>query len=310
VFYVHSNRLILEFTAIAYFFALIVDVVFYIAGLAPGYIGGTTSVLVALWGFMRMWSVALTVSICLLLHGVSVKSWLSSKLSFKRKVILYYFTAPLIIYFALGVYVAIAYPLGLFDFNAYVDVIREYLSSTSLGGRVRDVAWIIAIAQIIQAYIAAVTVNALAALGEEIGWRGYLFELLGGATSLKKTVIIGVLWGLWHAPAILLMGYNYAYNRLLGVLLFTALTVVITYPHLYVTGNSGSLWPPSSLHGGINALWNLTLIASRLPMEQREILLGLGAIGILAWMVTDFTIIILSKAVKRRSRTANRLCTQ
>ncbi len=58
------------------------------------------------------------------------------------------------------------------------------------------------------------------------------------------------------------------------------------------------------------ALGEVSPVNKNEASAQREILLGLGAIGILAWMVTDFTIIILSKAVKRRSRTANRLCTQ
>jgi membrane protease YdiL (CAAX protease family) len=297
-----SFKLVVEFVVLAYLLAFLVDFVFYAYGLTFSFPMTTTSITTALWGFTRMWSVAFAVFICLILRGVSVKSWLRGKLGFKRNTIKYYFTAPLIPYFALGVYVAIAYPLGLFDFKAYVEVIKEYLTSAGSiqGFSVEELAWIIAIVQVFQAYIAAVTINALAALGEEIGWRGYLFELLGGRPSPETTAVIGVLWGLWHASAILLMGYNYTYNRALGALLFVAFATAVTYPHLYITKKTGSLWPASSLHGGVNALRGLTEIATRLPLEQREILLGLGAMGILTWTITTLTILSASKQLENK----------
>jgi membrane protease YdiL (CAAX protease family) len=39
----------------------------------------------------------------------------------------------------------------------------------------------------------------LGALGEELGWRGYLHKRIGGGLSaLLPCLIVGVLWALWH----------------------------------------------------------------------------------------------------------------
>ncbi|MFP4201047.1 MAG: CPBP family intramembrane glutamic endopeptidase, partial [Clostridia bacterium] len=56
-------------------------------------------------------------------------------------------------------------------------------------------------------FVAAPVQNLLFGLGEEFGWRGYLLQKLRGAGLFAAMVIVGITWGIWHAPVIL-MGHN------------------------------------------------------------------------------------------------------
>ena len=60
----------------------------------------------------------------------------------------------------------------------------------------------------VQVVFIAPVINAVPALGEELGWRGMLRDTLRYRPRWQVIVVTGVAWGLWHAP-ILLLGYNY-----------------------------------------------------------------------------------------------------
>ena len=44
------------------------------------------------------------------------------------------------------------------------------------------------------------TLNAVGALGEEIGWRGFLYKELAPLGFWRCSLVTGVLWALWHYP--------------------------------------------------------------------------------------------------------------
>ena len=53
-------------------------------------------------------------------------------------------------------------------------------------------------------------INMLVAVGEEVGWRGYLTPALTERFGKRKALLLsGVIWGVFHWPIILLSGYEY-----------------------------------------------------------------------------------------------------
>ncbi|MFA1609787.1 CPBP family intramembrane glutamic endopeptidase [Halobellus rubicundus] len=96
------------------------------------------------------------------------------------------------------------------------------------------------------------TVNAAFALGEEAGWRGYLLWELAPLGFWRASALIGVCWGLWHAPVIL-DGYNYPSFPLVGVLAMTAATVAFSPLYTYVCLRARSVLAAAAFHGVFNA---------------------------------------------------------
>lgn len=239
-----------------------------------------------------MWSVTLSAFICMKIFKEDVVSRIKGLLKLSRKVIMHHLLAPMIAYAALGIYVAIATPLGLFDFNVYVNTLSNLIKDSFPHvpeEQLTVIAMTIIVAQFVFGYVVAISVNAFFALGEEIGWRGYLYGLLGFKPSIRNVMVVGAIWGLWHASSIIVLGHNYQVNRSLGVALFTLLAIAITFPHLLIVTTSGSVIPASSLHGAFNAIWSLTM-SSNLPLEQREVLLGLGVLGIVTWIIISLAL--------------------
>jgi len=58
-------------------------------------------------------------------------------------------------------------------------------------------------------FVVAPIANLIPSLGEEIGWRGFLLPTLEPLGKARAAVLSGLIWGLWHTPMILLLGFLY-----------------------------------------------------------------------------------------------------
>ena len=96
-----------------------------------------------------------------------------------------------------------------------------------------------------------VSTTGAGALAEEIGWRGFLWPLLRGRYSFAlSSLIVAVVWWLFHVPAILL-GW---YGSLAGLPAFTVALVGMVLFVGVITDRSKSVWPSIVAHATWNAL--------------------------------------------------------
>jgi len=95
--------------------------------------------------------------------------------------------------------------------------------------------------------------NMIFTFGEEFGWRGYLLPRLAPLGGIYAAIITGVIWGLWHAPLILLDSYNYPGHPWLGIGMMVLFTVSLSVIFTWLRFRSGSIWPSTLAHAAINA---------------------------------------------------------
>ena len=94
------------------------------------------------------------------------------------------------------------------------------------------------------------------ALGEEIGWRGFMiWEMRKVMPFWAVGVLSGLIWSVWHWPGILLADYNAGEgNFYLQMTLFTLAIMPKGIIYAYLTFKSNSLWPAVIPHASHNLM--------------------------------------------------------
>ena len=277
---------IIVFILISYSSALIVDIIAYAKiGSVSYYISITevpqnknmTGAIV--WGITRMWTTTLAVAVTLLIESKNPLTVILNYMRISLQTLIIYLLTPFIVIGTLGIYYLIAKALKLITHE-----ISELKTLKPPGGIV---------GLFLLAYVASITMNALASLGEEIGWRGYLLTQLKSIGIIESALIIGIMWGLWHASAIILLNFNIPtnakyYNKLTVVLAFTLTLMTISIPATLLVIKTNSILPAIALHGAINAMWGITILISNGRCE----ITGMGLLAAISWGITS-TIFIL-----------------
>mgnify|MGYP005833150421 CR=1 FL=1 len=84
--------------------------------------------------------------------------------------------------------------------------------------------------------------------GEEFGWRGFLQAELIKLGKVRGVALVGLIWGLWHAPVIA-MGHNYPGYPVAGIFLMTVYCVLLGFILGLAVLKSKSVWLAAYLHG-------------------------------------------------------------
>ena len=155
--------------------------------------------------------------------------------------------------------------------------------------------------QVLTAMFAAPLLNFFVCFGEEWGWRGYLLpKMLEDHNIVTTLLVIGVVWGLWHAPLIA-MGHNYGFGYwgfpFTGILMMCAVCLVMGIFNSFVTIKSGSCIPAVLAHGAFNGMASVGVIFS---LTGGNPFVGPAATGVVGGLgVIIVTLVMITALIKQ-----------
>lgn len=189
-----------------------------------------------------------------------------------------------------GVFLAAALglvQLDLVTFSGFAQVLQD---ANPAGSPSSIPVGLIVLLQLLTIPVAAIF-NGLFALGEEIGWRGWLLPSLRPLGTWPALLISGAVWGFWHSPVILL-GYNFAQPNLLGVALMIGGCMFYGVLIGWLRLRTGSVWPAVFAHGAFNAAAGFLFLVAVDGTAADPV--ALGPLGWVAWIVMAAVIAVLA----------------
>jgi len=143
-----------------------------------------------------------------------------------------------------------------------------------------------------QSILAGLTVNAVAAFGEEYFWRGFLLKQFKKLGWLKSSLIIGFIWGLWHAPLIL-QGHNYPEHPVAGVFMMIVWCMLLSFSMIYFTVRTKSVFTAAWFHGILNASAGFGLLWIS---NASDLLVGVtGLSGFISLLILNLILFFIDK---------------
>ena len=137
---------------------------------------------------------------------------------------------------------------------------------------------------LLAAFVIAMTVYVIAALGEELFWRGYLWEKLKHLGFWKASFLIGLGWGVWHWP-IITMGHNYVGSPVIGNIMMILFAIAASPFTTYYRVMANSIMGAAIFHG----FMNIAAAASHIIFVQpNELYLDIeGIAGIVSLLILN-----------------------
>jgi membrane protease YdiL (CAAX protease family) len=250
-----SVHKVLTFLGLAFGISWMGAIVFALTGVELGSLRGTVLVVV-----VYMWAPAVAAILVQRWHGESIRAGCGLRRGRLRWVALAWVTPVGLLALTIGIGVLFPDVSFTTDYGAYLrglglpeDQIEASLAVLE-GLPVPPVVFLVG-----QGLVAGLTINAVAALGEELGWRGLLLRELSPLGFWRLSLLTGVVWGVWHAPLIV-QGHNFPDAPFAGIVVMTGWTVVASPLFTYLTVRAKSVLAATLLHGSFNAVASLSLV--------------------------------------------------
>jgi uncharacterized protein len=235
-----TSRNLLRTMGLFLILTVVFSSIFYAFIIATGHVGGGNGV----YELGLMWSPALAALLTCRLKGLSLQSLGWSWGTWRWQWLA--FAIPL------G-YTALAYAIvWILGYGGFPD--PKFIESTrsSLGWTgAPDAAVLIGYFLLIGS--AGMALSMAFALGEEIGWRGFLSPALTTRFGFRTGALLtGAIWTIWHLPLVFFADYNNSAPSWFGVTCFTALMLAMSVIMSWLRLRSGSLWTAAIFHASHN----------------------------------------------------------
>lgn len=138
-------------------------------------------------------------------------------------------------------------------------------------------------------------------LGEEAGWRGYMYPMLEKLMGNKAGPVMGgIIWAVWHFPMIA-MGHNFGTGYpgypWMGFTVFTVYCIGTGFWLDFLTKRTGSVWPAAFAHAANNNMTNVcflqgamvisesALFVKNAPAAMAIMMIPQVVIGVVCWVI-------------------------
>lgn len=142
-------------------------------------------------------------------------------------------------------------------------------------------------------------VGVITAAGEEIGWRGFMLSRLVDMGIPSPLLVSGIVWSLWHVPAILSGQYAAGPYPWLSALLFVAFGIGISVFWGKLRLQTGSVWGAVLGHSSWNALIEGPFTSYTAGSQSS---LWVGESGIIVVIVVAVLTFVLARSVLKTDR--------
>jgi membrane protease YdiL (CAAX protease family) len=244
-----------------------------------------------------MWSPALAVFVTKKIFGESIRD-LAWQWGENRYAWIGYFV-PLL--YALPVYVVVWLTgLGAFNWDTVQKIAANYgWQNLPLG------------LTLILFVLLTATVGLIAklgrALGEEIGWRGFLVPELAKVLPFPMVGLVsGLMWAAYHYPVLLFADYNNGVPKPYALICFTLMVIFGSIVMAWLVLRARSLWPAAILHASHNLFIQSILTPLTGDTGQTKYIVDEFGIGLVITTAIGAAIVLLVAAAETKNSIARR----
>jgi len=224
------------------------------------------------------------------------KESFTEKIGLKFKINRWFFVSWFIFVFIifLTIFISTLFPKVSFSlkmegfFEKYSYLLKDP-SSLKMKEQMESKPILFFILAIIQSLFAGITINALAAFGEESGWRGFLLNEYKEKSFIEASIRIGLIWGVWHSPVVA-NGLNYPQHPQIGVFMMIIWCILLTFIFNYLRIKSKTVLSSAVIHGTLNAMAGFSILYI---IGGNDITVGItGLAGFLSLLIFNLIIFI------------------